>query len=312
MRSKLSMSCSPPPARSIGFDSAAVAGSHSRSCARSPSPSGGSSSPARWSSAAAIPPCPPPSASTATRRPASRARAQQPVGDVDQLLRRVHAQHAGRAAGGVDRGAVGRQRAGVGEDGARCRVRVLDRHQQHGLAGPRRGLARRRERAPVAEVLDVDGDQLGLRVAGELADQLRDLDVGLVADRREAREAEPGARGEHPDLEREVAALRDQPDRPARQVVGDEVELGGGVEDAEAVRAEQHGAGRARPVGERAVAHAARVAVGLARRDHDDARGPRRRARRRTPARAPPAAPPARRGSAAPAARRATRTRAGP
>ena len=182
----------------------------------------------------------------------------------------MHPHDAGGAASGVDRRALGRKRAGVREHGARRGLRALDRQQQHRLAGARRRLARGRERAPVAEVLDVDGDQLGRGVPGQLADQLRDLHVGLVADRDEAREAQPGALGEHPDLEREVAALGDQPDRAAREVVRHEIELRAGVEHAEAVRAEQDRPGGARPLGERAVARAAGIAVGRARRDHDD------------------------------------------
>ena len=264
------MSCSPPPARSIGFETAAVAGSPARSSSRRPSVSAGSSSPDALQQRrgdAGVP--------AAVRQhadaPAARGtRAQQPVRDVDQLLRRIHALDPGGAAGRVDRGAVRRQRAGVRRDRTRGRVRMLDRHQHDRLARARRGLGRPRERAPIAEVLDVDRDQLGRVVVGEVADQLGHLDVGLVADGDEAREAESRVRGDHAELQRQVAALRDESDRPVREVVRDQLELGAGVEDAQAVRAEQHDVRRARPLGQRAVARAARVAVRLAGGDHDE------------------------------------------
>ena len=83
----------------------------------------------------------------------------------------------------------------------------------------------RGERAAVAEVLGVEGDQPRRLVRGERAHQLGRLDVDLVAERGEAREAEPDRRDAAADLEREVAALGDQADRAAREVVGDELEL---------------------------------------------------------------------------------------
>src|ERR687891_206175 len=186
LRSKLWMSCSPPPARSIGFPQAAVGGRPSRSRATSSSERAGSSRPAPCASAAAMPPCPPPSASTASRRP--------------------------RGAG----------------------LAVLDRQEHDGLAGVNRRGGRGGERATVAEVLDVQRNDLRAVVRRQLADEVRRLEIGLIAKRDEAREAEPGLLGEDSQLEREVAALRDEPDPPGRQRVRHELELRGGVEHAQA------------------------------------------------------------------------------
>jgi hypothetical protein len=107
-------------------------------------------------------------------------------------------------------------------------------------------------------------------VRGERAHQLRRLDVDLVAQRGEAREAEPDRGHAAADLEREVAALGDQADRAAREVVGDELELGGRVEDPEAVGPEHAHARRADAGGEGKVPRAPGVAVLLAAADGHD------------------------------------------
>ena len=57
-----------------------------------------------------------------------------------------------------------------------------------------------------------------------------------------------------PELERQVAALGDEPDRARRELVRGQAEVGRGVEDAEAVGAEQHRPGRAHALDERALA----------------------------------------------------------
>ena len=83
--------------------------------------------------------------------PGERAGAEQPVGGVDQLGRRPHALDPGRGAGGVDRRAVGRQRAGVRGDRPRRRLAVRDRQQDDRLARrarPRRRTRGRRGRPP--------------------------------------------------------------------------------------------------------------------------------------------------------------------
>ena len=68
--------------------------------------------------------------------------------------------------------------------------------------------------------------------AARFATTLGHVEVGLVADRNEPREAEAEVAEQEPGLERDVPALRDEADRPRRQRVRREVELGGRVEDA--------------------------------------------------------------------------------
>ena len=108
-----------------------------------------------------------------------------------------------------------------------------------------------RERAAVAEVLAVDADDARVLVLGECADEIGRLEVGLVAERGEAGDAEPVVAGERAHLEREVAALREQPEPSRRELVHAEVERRRRVDDAEAVGAEQH-----RPRGADALDHA--------------------------------------------------------
>ncbi len=103
-----------------------------------------------------------------------------------------------------------------------------------------RSLPRPGERPPIAKVLGVHGHDGGPRVVCEHLDQVRGGQVGLVPERREARDAEPVVGGEQGDLEREVAALRDHADRARHEVVRAEVELRSRVVDAEAVGAEHH------------------------------------------------------------------------
>ena len=113
-------------------------------------------------------------------------------------------------------------------------------------------------------------------------------------------------------LEGQVAALGDEPDRAGRELVRRQAEVGGGVEDAEAVRAEQHRPGRAHALDERPLA-GLRLGAELAQAGRDADERPRadregvvdrllerrRRHRDRPPARGRPAG------------RGATRTRAG-
>src|SRR5262249_44924575 len=97
----------------------------------------------------------------------------------------------------------------------------------------------------VPEVLAVDADEGRLLVRGRRADQLRGLEVGLVAERGEPRDAEPDLAREQRDLDREVPAREDQADRPGSEVARAEIELARPVVDAEAVRSQEDGAGLA-------------------------------------------------------------------
>ena len=109
-------------------------------------------------------------------------------------------------------------------------------------------------------------------VGGEGVDELGGAEVGLVAQRGKAREPEPLGGGHQPELEREVAALGDEPDGAGRQRVGDELEPPPGVEDAQAVGSEQHRPGVADALGERRVVVVALLAAGAGADDDERAR----------------------------------------
>ena len=123
----------------------------------------------------------------AVLRPVRREARQRAV---DELLRRRHAQDPRRAAGGLDRGRVARERTGVRGGRARSRLAASGREQDDLLARPLRRLAGARERPAVAEVLAVDGDHPRVLVGREGLDELGGVDVGLVPERGEARDAD--------------------------------------------------------------------------------------------------------------------------
>ena len=156
--------------------------------------------------------------------PAGGGGAQQRLGGIDELARRAHPQDAGGGKGGVDGGAVRGQRAGVRLDRARAGAAAVDGQGDHGGAGVHGAGGGAREGPAVAEVLDVDGDDFGGVVGGEGVDEVGGAEVGLVAQRGKAREPEPLGGGHQPQLEREVAALGDEPDGARGQWVGDELE----------------------------------------------------------------------------------------
>ena len=233
----------------------------------------GSSSPAPVARSAATTAEPPPSVTIATRRPRGRLVASRSWAEVDELARRRDPEDAGRAAGGVDRDRLAHERAGVRARGPNARGARTAREQEHGLA--RLG-GRPRERPSRPEVLDVDADHPGLVVRGERLHDLGRLEVGLVAERDEARDPEAEVGGEQRDLEGEVPALGDEPDRTGDEVARREVELGRGVVDAHAVRPEQDRSRRAHPLDDRALALGA-LFRGFAEacRDRDDRPRPR-------------------------------------
>ena len=107
-------------------------------------------------------------------------------------------------------------------------------------------------------------------------DQLCGLNVRLVAERDEAREPEPELGADHADLEREVPALRDEPDRAGLELFRAELELRAGVVDAEGVRPDEDGSGAAHPLDDRALAGGPLLAhLAEPGADEDDALGTR-------------------------------------
>ena len=148
--------------------------------------------------------------------------------------------------------------------GARARLAATGGEQDDLLPGGDRSRPGAREGTSVAEVLAVDADHPRVLVGRVGLDELRRLDVGLVAERGEARDADAVLGSEEAQLEGEVAALRDDPDRPRRERVRADVELCRGVVDAEAVRADHDGPGRSDALDDGSLARLAGV-VDLAR-----------------------------------------------
>ena len=266
MRSKAWTSCSAPPARSIGLETPAAAGSAARSGSATASDSSGTSRPAWAATAAAMLPCPPPSPSTATRRP--RAAGQRSSAwAASTSSRGVWTRWTPAAANAASMAAASDASAPVCDWTARAPAPARSMASAtHGLAGAHGGGRGAGEGAAVTEVLDVDGDELGGVVGGELGHEVGGAEIGLVAQRREPGEPQPLRRGEQPQFQREVAALGDEPDRAGGEGVGDKLEPPAGVQDAEAVGPEQHRSRGADALGEGGVGLA-----GTRADDHDRA-----------------------------------------
>ena len=173
-----------------------------------------------------------------------RGRAQPDAGKrLDELRRGVDPLDAGCPGGGVDRQPARDEGARVGAGGSGAGPAGAGGEEHDRLAGARGGGSRLEKPPAVDEVLAIDGDRCHVRRPGKGGDEIGHVHVGLIAERGEADEAEPGTGCFQSQLEGEVAALGDQPDLSGRQLVRGEQELCGGVAQAEAVRAEQDGAG---------------------------------------------------------------------
>ena len=114
--------------------------------------------------------------------------------------------------------------------------------QHHRLAGLGR---RTSEPATVAEVLEIDADHPRGLVPRELLDELCRFEIGLIADRDETGDAQAELLAEQRDLDRQVAALRNQAEIARDEVARGEVELGLAVVQTHAVRSDQNCSRRA-------------------------------------------------------------------
>ena len=258
--SKMVRNCSPAPAKSTGLRVGAASGRCGAIRPCRSSESAGSSRPSAEATSEATIPCPPPSPTTTTRRPRGLTRASSACARSIELARRAHALHPGRAAGGFDCRGAADQRARVRPRRLGADLSGSDGEEDDGLPGLDRFLRGAREGPSVAEVLAVEGDDAGRLVVDQAADELARLEVGLVPERREAREAEPVVLGEQGELEREIAALRDEADRAALELAPAEVEARRGVEDPETVRPEEDGARRPNALDDRGLPGPAFVA----------------------------------------------------
>src|SRR6185312_4884464 len=183
--------------------------------------------------------------------------------EVNELPRRAHALHPGRAASRLDCARATDERTRVRPRRLGADLVRADGQQDDRLAGLDGLLRGARECTPVTEVLAVEGDHPRRLVGDEAADELACLEIRLVPERGEAREAEAVLLGEEGDLQREIPALGDQSDGAAIELAPTQVETAAGVEDAEAIRADEHRAGGPHALDDGGLAGAA-VGSGLA------------------------------------------------
>ena len=111
------------------------------------------------------------------------------------------------------------QRAGVRHRrlGARLGATDLERHDR--LAVARRLQRRGAKLGRIAHRLDVERDDLGRVVVGEVVDEIRQLEVDLVARRDELRQSDPARRGTRQERAEDAAALRDDADPAHGKVI---------------------------------------------------------------------------------------------
>ena len=107
--------------------------------------------------------------------------AEQGRGGVRELAGAGDAMDPGGVTGRVDDGAVRGERAGVRLRPADRRLASADGEQQHRLAGLGCRGRRRDEGAAVAEVLAVDGNEIGLGVIDAGLDEVGSAQIGLIA-----------------------------------------------------------------------------------------------------------------------------------
>ncbi len=137
-------------------------------------------------------------------------------GDVDELLQRLGANHAGLPEERVRGGVGARERGRVRARGALAALgaTALEREDRLAARDPA-GDAREPPRVP--ERLDVEQDRLGRRVVLPPLEQVVRRDVRLVADRDERRQAEAARDRRLEEREAERAALRREADVAGRR-----------------------------------------------------------------------------------------------
>ena len=128
---------------------------------------------------------------------------------VDELLGCRDAEDLRRPAGGLDRSRVACKRASVRGSGTRARFAATGGEQDDLLPCCDRCGTGPREGSSVTKVLAVDADHARVLVGRVGLDELRRIDVGLVAERGEARDSDAV-------LDRKEAQLRVRDCRSAR------------------------------------------------------------------------------------------------
>ncbi|GAA3340797.1 hypothetical protein GCM10020358_29710 [Amorphoplanes nipponensis] len=173
----------------------------------------------------------------------------QHAGGVQQLAEAVGADHAGLLEQGVDRGGRGGRRGGVRRAGTLAGQGAPALDGQHRLAAGQ-GPHGTGELARIAEGLQVQRHRVGGRVVVPVRDEVVAADVGLVAQRHQGRDAGPVPGGALQHGDRHRAGLRGHREGAGAGRHGGEAGVEphrlGGVEQPEAVRADQPDALRAR------------------------------------------------------------------
>ena len=136
------------------------------------------------------------------------------LGGREKLVEVEDAQEPGAAKGGLIDGIRAGERAGMRGRGARALGVPAGLDDDHRLR-PRRGARRRHELPRVVDRLDIEQDGARAAVGGEVVEAVAEIDVDLVAERDESREADLAPRRPFDHPRRDRARLRDQ-----REVAG--------------------------------------------------------------------------------------------
>ena len=174
------------------------------------------------------------------------------ISEIDGLLRRFRPPGAEIAKDRVVDGVAAGQRRRVARGSRRADRRAPDLDGDDRLAGAPRLLQRFEQSAAVACAFEIEDDDLRLGIINDSGQALRCLHVGLVAGGDPIAQAEAALAGEIIEVRAEGAALADDRQRAGRRQGAVErvgkasVEAGMGGEEAEAVRAEDAHAARAR------------------------------------------------------------------
>ncbi len=173
---------------------------------------------------------------------AGAAHAGQPLGRDGEVEQRVGAGHVDQPGlphdARPDVGGPG-QAARVAGDGARARPGRAALEHGEGFAGGQ-APGQRHEAAALLDALQVGEDDVGVRVAGEVVDQVRLVEVERVAVGGDVAEAQAARLGPHDDLAGVGAALREHGDAAGRAVgLLQPADAAGGAVDAHAVGPQQ-------------------------------------------------------------------------
>ena len=182
-----------------------------------------------------------PSAVADHRYPSTRRQGcgQQQLGEVDQLGRSVHPDHPGGAARRVHHVESGGQSPGVGTGSPTAGLARADGEQDGVFSGRPQRPQSLDHAVAVQEALHVQRHDPGGFVVEQIGQSLLRGHVHLVADRDEPGDAESSVGGQVGQLQAELSALRDDPQRAGGELAPGELHICGRVVDAETVGTDQ-------------------------------------------------------------------------